>query len=132
MELPNDLPTDGDFAVLLNLLNNAADAVEPLPGKWAEVKTVGTDAEISMMDSGKGMAKQFRDKVGQPFFTTKPVGRGTGLALSISKGSVKAHGGHLNLHAECEHTRFVVTLPEGAELQRWLGSSLEISPISHR
>ncbi len=68
--------------------------------------------EISVMDSGKGIPKQFRDKVGQPFFTTKQVGHGTGLGLSISKGIVEAHGGHLNLDAECEHTRFVVTLPK--------------------
>ena len=96
------------------------DAVEPLPEKCLEVKVknVGTDVEISVMDSGKCIAKQFRDKVGQPFFTTKQVGHGTGLGLSISKGIVEAHGGHLNLHAECEHTRFVVTLPKAVELQR--------------
>ena len=38
--------------------------------------------------------------------------------MSISKGIVKAHGGHLNLDAECEHTRFVVTLPKAVELHR--------------
>ena len=70
------------------------------------------------MDSGKGIAKQFRDKVGQPFFTTKQVGHGTGLGLSISKGIVEAHGGRLNLDAECEHTRFVVTLPKAVELRK--------------
>src|SRR5713101_88704 len=106
--------------VLLNLLNNAVDAVEPLPEKWVEVKVknVGTDVEISVMDSGKGIPKQFRDKVGQPFFTTKQVGHGTGLGLSISKGIVEAHGGHLNLDAECEHTRFVVTLPKAVSAKK--------------
>ena len=101
--------------MLLNLWNNAVDALEPWPEKWVEVKvkTVGTDPEIPAMDSGKGIAKQFRDKVGSHFFTTKQVGHGTGLGLSISKGIVKAHGGHLNLDAECEHTRFVVPLPKG-------------------
>src|SRR5882724_12934584 len=53
--------------VLLNLLNNAVDAAEPLKEKWVEVKVknVGTDVEISVMDRGKGIPKQFRDKVGQ-------------------------------------------------------------------
>ncbi len=100
--------------VLLNLLNNAVEAIEPLPEKWVEVqaRSAGQEVEISVMDSGHGIPKQFRDKMGQPFFTTKEVGHGTGLGLSISKGIVEAHGGHLNLDAECEHTRFVVTLPK--------------------
>jgi signal transduction histidine kinase len=96
------------------------DAVEPLPEKCLEVKVnnVGTDVAISVMDGGKGIPKQLRDKVGQPFFTAKHAAHGTGLGLSISKGIVVAHGWHLNLDAECEHTRFVVTLPKAVELQR--------------
>jgi len=99
--------------VILNLLNNAVDAVLPLPEKWVElqVRNTGTDVEISVTDSGRGIPEKIRDKMGQPFFTTKQVGHGTGLGLSISKGIVEAHGGHLNLDAECAHTRFVVTLP---------------------
>jgi len=106
--------------VLLNLLNNAVDTVQPSPEKWVEVRVtnVAADVEISVMDSGKGIAKQFRDKVGQPFFTTKQVGHRTGLGLSISKGIAEAHGGHLNLDAECEHTRFVATLPKAVAVEK--------------
>jgi signal transduction histidine kinase len=68
-------------------------------------------------DSGGGIPENIRDKVGQPFFTTKQVAHGTGLGLSISKGIVEAHGGHLNLDVECEHTRFVVTLPKAMALK---------------
>ncbi|HMH79571.1 MAG TPA: HAMP domain-containing sensor histidine kinase [Candidatus Acidoferrum sp.] len=66
------------------------DAVEPLPEKCLEAKVnnVGTDVAISVMDSGQGIPKQFRDKVGQPFFTAKHAAYGTGLGLSISKGIV--------------------------------------------
>src|SRR6266700_8206262 len=62
--------------VLLNLLNNAVEAIEPLPEKWVEVqaRSAGQEVEISVMDSGHGIPKQFRDKMGQPFFTTKQVG----------------------------------------------------------
>ena len=100
--------------VILNLLNNAVDAVQPLLEKWVElqVRNAGKDLEISVTDSGRGVPEKIRDKMGQPFFTTKQVGQGTGLGLSISKGIVQAHGGHLNLDAACEHTRFVVTLPK--------------------
>jgi C4-dicarboxylate-specific signal transduction histidine kinase len=57
----------------LKLLKNAVDAVEPLPEKWVElqVKNVGKDVEISVTDSGRGIPEKIRDKVGQPFFTTK-------------------------------------------------------------
>jgi signal transduction histidine kinase len=81
--LPIDCRPTEISQVLLNLLNNAVDAVEPWPGKWVEVKvkTVGTDAEIFVMDSGKGIPKQFRDKVGQPFFyyETGWTRNGTGI-----------------------------------------------------
>ena len=105
--------------VILNLLNNAVDAVHSLPEKWVElqVRNAGQDVEISVTDSGKGIPEKIRDKLGQPFFTTKQVGHGTGLGLSISKGIVEAHGGHLDLDAECEHTRFVVTLPKAMAVQ---------------
>ena len=105
--------------VILNLLNNAVDAVQPLSEKWVElqVRNAGKDVEISVTDSGRGVPEKIRDKMGQPFFTTKQVGQGTGLGLSISKGIVEAHGGHLNLDAECEHTKFVVTLPKAVTVK---------------
>lgn len=106
--------------VLLNLLNNAVDAVEALPEKWVElrVKNAGEDVEISVTDSGGGIPAKIRDKLGQPFFTTKVVGHGTGLGLSISKGIVEAHGGSLHLDSECKHTRFVVRLPKAVAAQK--------------
>jgi PAS domain S-box-containing protein len=113
--------------VLLNLLNNAVDAVEPLPEKWVElqVKNVGKDVEISVTDSGRGIPEKIRDKVGQPFFTTKVVGQGTGLGLSISRGIVEAHGGSLHLDPDCEHTRFVVILPKTVALKKEAHATLK-------
>jgi PAS domain S-box-containing protein len=112
--------------VLLNLLNNAVDAVQELPEKWVElqVRNAGKEVEIAVMDSGTGIPEKFRNKVGQPFFTTKVVGQGTGLGLSISKGIVEAHGGHLDLDAGCEHTRFVVTLPRAVAAREPAGVGL--------
>jgi PAS domain S-box-containing protein len=106
--------------VILNLLNNAVDAVGPLPNKWVEVQVRGVEeeVEISVMDSGSGIPEKLRDKIGQPFFTTKMIGQGTGLGLSISKGIIEAHGGRLSLDAECEHTRFLVRLPKGTGMQK--------------
>lgn len=106
--------------VLLNLMNNSVDAVQSLPEKWIEVavERSGDSLELSVMDSGNGIPANVREKIGQPFFTTKEVGKGTGLGLSISRGIIEAHGGQLRIDSECPHTRFVITLPITAAKRR--------------
>lgn len=99
--------------VLLNLVNNAHDAVVNLPEKWVriEVKRAGNAARISVVDSGNGIAPQVAMKMMNPFFTTKDVGKGTGLGLSISKGIAEDHGGRLVYDSTASHTTFVFELP---------------------
>jgi signal transduction histidine kinase len=105
--------------VLLNLLNNAHDAVEQLPERWIElcVEDAGENVRICVTDSGAGIAFELRNKILEPFFTTKEVGKGTGLGLSISKGIVESHRGNLYVDGSSPHTRFVMELPK---LQRFL------------
>ena len=69
--------------------------------------------EIRVRDNGTGIPADIRDKLFQPFFTTKPTGEGTGLGLSITYDIVtKAHGGTITVDSEVdEFTEFVVTLP---------------------
>lgn len=100
--------------VLLNLLNNAFDAIQNLPEKWIEIKIVeqGPYVEIRVIDSGEGISADYRDKIFQPFFTSKEVGKGTGLGLSISKGIVEAHHGQIFVDSESPHTTIVVRLPK--------------------
>jgi signal transduction histidine kinase len=76
------------------------------------VKDLGTSLEVSVTDSGKGIPKAIRDKLMQPFFTTKGIGKGTGLGLSISRGIVHSHNGVLEVDTSCPNTRFVVRLPK--------------------
>lgn len=99
--------------VLLNLLSNAFDAVQPLADRWVriDVDERGDMIEISVTDSGRGIPSSVAHKIMQPFFTTKEVGVGTGLGLSISRGIVSDHGGQLELDRASEHTRFVIRLP---------------------
>lgn len=99
--------------VVLNLLNNAFDAVHQLSEKWVRLELRQTDSsvELSITDSGKGIASNLRSRIMQPFFTTKEVGKGTGLGLSISKGIIENHGGKLELDSSSPNTRFVITLP---------------------
>lgn len=99
--------------VLLNLLNNSADAIADCETRWISIKAkeVGENIEISVSDSGRGVPEDLRDKIMQPFVTNKKVGKGTGLGLSISKGIVENHSGSLSLDLNAENTTFVISLP---------------------
>jgi signal transduction histidine kinase len=100
--------------VILNLLNNAFDAVQDLEEKWVRVEVVdqGERVEIRVSDSGNGIPPEIAKKILEPFFTTKEVGKGTGLGLSISLGIVKSHQGELKLDRSQPHTTFTVNLPK--------------------
>jgi PAS domain S-box-containing protein len=100
--------------VLLNLLNNGHDAVVTLPEKWVrlEVKDEGETVLLTVTDSGRGLPIEIRDKVFVPFFTTKELGKGIGLGLSIARQVAQGHHGDLSLDANGSHTRFVVRLPK--------------------
>jgi signal transduction histidine kinase len=69
--------------------------------------------EIRVRDNGVGISSEHRDKLFQPFFTTKPTGEGTGLGLSISYDIVtQEHGGAIAVDSEPgEFTEFTITLP---------------------
>jgi len=100
--------------VLLNLLNNAYDAIEPIPEKWIAISVGAHNGvmKMSVTDCGSGIPKHVADKIMQPFFTTKEVGKGTGLGLSISKGIIEQHGGRFYYNSECANTQFVIELPQ--------------------
>jgi C4-dicarboxylate-specific signal transduction histidine kinase len=100
--------------VLLNLLNNAHDAVVDLSERWVTVSVLdrGSNVEIVVTDSGHGIPENVVQKIFQPFFTTKEIGKGTGLGLSIAFGIVSEHGGKLSVDASCPNTRFVIHLPK--------------------
>ncbi|MBP9681224.1 MAG: GAF domain-containing protein [Bacteriovorax sp.] len=99
--------------VLLNLFNNAFDAVLPLDSKWIELIAEVTEktVTIQIIDSGEGISDQLLTKIMQPFFTTKEPGKGTGLGLSTSKGIIEDHGGKLYYQKVSGHTCFAIELP---------------------
>lgn len=110
--------------VLLNLCNNAFYAVskkaaENIPG-YKPLVTIATEnlpaeeaVKITVSDNGGGIPPELKNKIFQPFFTTKPTGQGTGLGLSLSYDIItKGHGGELTVESvEGESTVFSIILP---------------------
>lgn len=87
--------------VLINIINNAFDAVEDSEVKEVDV-LVSADKDsifIDIKDSGPGITEEVKDKIFQPFFTTKDVGKGTGMGLSISSRIIRNNGGDLIVHS---------------------------------
>jgi signal transduction histidine kinase len=107
--------------VLLNIFNNAFYAVnqkQKTAGKdYKPIVTLTTSAGkgnvmIKIEDNGTGIPEAIKEKIMQPFFTTKPTGEGTGLGLSISYDIVvKAHGGQIKVEsAEGKGSEFTIIL----------------------
>ena len=108
--------------VLLNIFNNAFYAVQQKhkihPNGFEPVVTVKSYREdgeliIKIKDNGSGMPEQVKQKIFQPFFTTKPTGEGTGLGLSLSYDIItKGHSGQLSVISEPgNYTEFTIVLP---------------------
>jgi two-component system, NtrC family, sensor kinase len=124
--------------VLLNLINNAFYACAERsrstvseknltgleesykPTVTVSTKNLGDRVEISVKDNGNGIPEKIKNKIFQPFFTTKPTGQGTGLGLSLSYDIIKAHGGELSVRTPLEKaetkaaegTEFIIILPK--------------------
>ncbi len=100
--------------VLLNILNNSFDAITSAENRWIRIAVADQNEfiEISIADSGHGIPSEVRDKIMQPFFTTKDIGKGTGLGLSISTGIMEAHKGKLIIDPDSANTCFKILLPK--------------------
>ena len=120
---PIDLVPQDITRVLLNLFGNGfyatnkrkRDSGDPMfrPVLTVTTRDLGTAVEIRVRDNGTGIPPEVRDKLFQPFFTTKPTGEGTGLGLSISYDIVtQQHQGGITVESELgQFTEFAVRLP---------------------
>ena len=100
--------------VFLNLINNAAQAIEDGPGEITiTTRREGTDqVAVEIADNGNGIPPEIISKIFDPFFTTKAVGKGTGLGLSISYKIIEQHGGRISVDSTVgKGTRFTIVLP---------------------
>ena len=115
--------------VFLNLVTNAwhatqdkrdalmeqdgADASSYVPGLSIFTRSMDEMIEVRFRDNGTGMPPDVVEKIFNPFFTTKPTNRGTGLGLSLSMDIIRSHGGNIEVETEPgEFTEFIVHLPK--------------------
>jgi C4-dicarboxylate-specific signal transduction histidine kinase len=98
--------------VLLNLLLNAADAVPSKDGR-IDVRATRTSSgvRVEVDDNGPGVAPTIRERLFEPFTTTKEIGKGTGLGLAVCRGLLEGAGGTIASEDGAVGARFIFTLP---------------------
>lgn len=116
--------------VILNIVNNAIHALEGRAGE-REIRlrchTEKTWVQLEIWNNGPPIPKEIQDKIMTPFFTTKEVGKGTGLGLAVSFGIMKAHGGAFSFESSEEQgTQFCLRFP-APEVQ-----PVQLQPPTHR
>ena len=102
------------FQVIVNLLTNGIDAIEELPQRWVKilVEDLGDRVKIILIDSGNGIPEEAQEKIWTSFYTTKAVGKGTGLGLPLCKKIVEKHNGTIEIINSEPHTTFHIILPK--------------------
>ncbi|HNX23747.1 MAG TPA: [Fe-Fe] hydrogenase large subunit C-terminal domain-containing protein [Spirochaetota bacterium] len=113
-----DIDPDQWMQVLTNVEKNAIEAL-PAEGGILNISLYGTEDDVVFCfdDNGTGISKDNMDKLFTPFFTTKPIGKGTGLGLALIYGIVKMHRGHVSVNSNTDNrkgptgTTFKIQIP---------------------
>jgi signal transduction histidine kinase/CheY-like chemotaxis protein len=133
--------------VLMNMVNNARDAMKSMERPSIIVKvdkyfpterfkqynpelTATSYATFTVVDNGQGIAPEKIDKIFEPFYTTKDVGKGTGLGLAMCFGAIQSHGGKIQVQSEVDKgTAFKVFIPidDTVEVQKRFDDSGTVS-----
>jgi PAS domain S-box-containing protein len=100
--------------VILNLINNAIDEILTSKTPWLKIQTYDdkNNYYVAIVDSGPGIPQEVVQRMFEPFYTTKAVGKGTGLGLGISTKIIENHGGTLYVDKQKENTTFVIKFPK--------------------
>ena len=104
------------YQVLINMMNNSVEAVADQKDKWIEISGDETENSIilKIKDSGSGIDPTVAEKIFDPFFSTKPLGVGTGIGLDLSKRIIEKHKGSITVDPSCENTCFIIELPKAS------------------
>ncbi len=125
------LPPHAVSQALRSLITNAQDASPPTAAVVVTVSRNASTIELAIRDRGAGMPSEILARIGEPFFTTKPPGRGMGLGLFLARAVVEAVGGTLQIESKAgEGTSVLVALPTDVVLHG--NSTEEVLSISGR
>ena len=124
---PDDLPpipikVNSIQQVFLHVIGNAIDALHENPEKLISIEShvIKDSIEIVVSDNGPGIPSENLQKIFDPFYTTKVVGEGTGLGLSVSKRICQQHGGDIECESEAGiGTKFKVILPIKRDINKY-------------
>jgi len=108
------MEVNGMQQVLLNLISNALDALMESQKKEIHIEVYQENyfVQLIVTDSGCGLAPENLEKIYDPFFTTKPIGQGTGLGLTTSRSIIESHGGDISCESKLSvGTIFKILLP---------------------
>ncbi len=97
--------------VWTNIIDNAIDAMDGKGDIWIRTRRDGDWVIVEIEDNGPGIPQDIQDKIFSPFFTTKAVGKGTGLGLYITYDIIQKHAGEIKLYSRPGKTRFQICLP---------------------
>lgn len=101
--------------VWTNLIDNAIDAMDGKGDLTLRTEHKGQNVIVEVQDNGAGIPEEIQNKLFSPFFTTKPVGKGTGLGLNISYNIIQKHAGEIKIFSRPGKTCFTVVLPVNFE-----------------
>jgi signal transduction histidine kinase/predicted CoA-binding protein len=101
--------------VWTNIIDNSVDAMDGKGQITLRTQQQGDWIVVEIEDTGPGIPEEIQSKIFSPFFTTKPVGKGTGLGLNISYKIIQKHGGEIKVFSQPGKTRFQVCLPVNFE-----------------
>ncbi len=116
-----EIDEDQVIQVLTNLIVNACEAMAPGGDLTVVTSDTPSEVRVAVQDTGCGIAPQNLAKIYEPFFTTKQIGKGTGLGLAVTYGIVKMHRGRIDVVSNADPakgptgTTFTVTLPRRSE-----------------
>ncbi len=98
--------------VFMHIIRNAVQAIDDTGEIHITTSAENNHISISIRDTGCGMTEEIRNRLFEPFFTTRDIGKGTGLGLSISYGIIKNHNGSIEVHSEPgKGSEFIIRLP---------------------
>lgn len=122
-DLPSIKADAGELEqVFLNIINNAIQAMNEGGTLTIQTMIQNSHVEIRLSDTGEGIAKEHRSRIFDPLFTTKKVGEGTGLGLSVSYGIITKYGGTITFETKTKNesdktgTTFIITLPASTQV----------------